>query len=125
MILYFRGWCYLFAQRLKELRIYRQLTQSELAHKINTTKSTISNYENGYSSPSLDIIVILAKTLQTTTDYLLGHIDFNEQLYEKCSNSRIYQYWIDELNTCGPQDLIHLKKIWELMKNFKYYEDER
>lgn len=38
-------------QRLKETRKTRQLTQQELANKVNTTKGTISNYENGHSTP--------------------------------------------------------------------------
>lgn len=62
----------MLAERLRLKRKERKLTQEELAQKVNTTKATISNYENGYSSPSNDMLVDLAKALNTTTDYLLG-----------------------------------------------------
>lgn len=61
--------------RLKTIRKLRGYSQEELAEKINTTKSTISNYENGHSSPSTDTLIRLADVLNTTTDYLLGRTD--------------------------------------------------
>ncbi|MET1032229.1 helix-turn-helix domain-containing protein, partial [Domibacillus tundrae] len=36
------------------------------------TKGTISNYENGHSTPSNEMLKDLADILDTTTDYLLG-----------------------------------------------------
>lgn len=62
----------MFSKRLKYLRKLRKLSQEELAKKISTTKSTISNYENEYSTPSNDVLKDLADKLDTTTDYLLG-----------------------------------------------------
>jgi len=61
--------------RLKTIRKLRGYSQEDLAEKINTTKSTISNYENGHSSPSADTLIRLADVLNTTTDYLLGRTD--------------------------------------------------
>lgn len=58
--------------RLKELRTKRGLTQETLAEKLNTTKGTISNYENGHSSPDGTMLTMLADALNTTSDYLLG-----------------------------------------------------
>lgn len=73
MYLYIRiGGVLLFSKRLKYLRKLRKLSQEELAKKISTTKSTISNYENEYSTPSNDVLKDLADKLDTTTDYLLG-----------------------------------------------------
>ena|SRR5690554_343576 len=64
-----------FPTRLKTIRNIRELSQDELSKKVNTTKSTISNYENGHSTPSNDMLVQLADVLETTTDYLLGRTD--------------------------------------------------
>ncbi|MGH0421945.1 helix-turn-helix domain-containing protein [Bacillus cytotoxicus] len=58
--------------RLKETRKSRKLTQQELADKVNTTKGTISNYENGHSTPSNEMLKDLADVLGVTIDYLLG-----------------------------------------------------
>ncbi|PFD12259.1 transcriptional regulator, partial [Bacillus thuringiensis] len=53
----------------------RKLTQQVLADKVNTTKGTISNYENGHSTPSNEMLKDLANVLGVTTDYLLGRED--------------------------------------------------
>ena|SRR5690625_101140 len=62
----------MFSKRLKYMRKLRKLSQEELGKKINSTKGTISNYENEYSSPSNEVLKDLADVLNTTTDYLLG-----------------------------------------------------
>lgn len=59
--------------RLKIARKAKKMTQEQLAIKVQTTKGTISNYENGHSTPSNEMLVLLANTLNTTTDYLLGN----------------------------------------------------
>lgn len=64
------------------MRKLRNLSQEELGKKINSTKGTISNYENEYSTPSNDVLKDLADVLDTTTDYLLGRSD-DPQLTEK------------------------------------------
>lgn len=60
-------------QRIKKMRLNKNMTQDELAIKINTTKQTIHKYENGIISniPSSKISDI-AKALDTTPDYLMG-----------------------------------------------------
>lgn len=72
----------MFSKRLKYMRKLRNLSQEELGKKINSTKGTISNYENEYSTPSNDVLKDLADVLDTTTDYLLGRSD-DPQLTEK------------------------------------------
>ncbi|MFG6117194.1 helix-turn-helix domain-containing protein [Halobacillus sp. MO56] len=62
----------MLSQRLKYSRKTKGLTQNELANKIKTTKGTISNYENGYSTPSNEMLISLANALDVSIDYLLG-----------------------------------------------------
>lgn len=64
-----------FGKRLKEARQRKKLTQEELAKKVNTKKTTISNYETGYSTPAYDMLRDLSETLEVTTDWLIGVID--------------------------------------------------
>lgn len=62
-------------ERIKRARKAAKLTQEELAMRVNTTKGTISNYENGHSTPSNQMLVELSEVLNVTTDYLLGKDD--------------------------------------------------
>lgn len=71
----------LFGERLRELRKKRGLSQDKLVDMLNKEadasfkRSTISNYETGFSMPSLDVIPTFVKILDTTSDYLLGVSD--------------------------------------------------
>ncbi len=58
--------------RLKELREEAQLTQKQLAEKIDNVQRNVSNWENGTSEPDCETIVKLADVLGVTTDELLG-----------------------------------------------------
>ena len=48
------------------------MLQKELAKELGVTDNTISYYCKGARSPQLEQLPIIAKTLNTTTDYLLG-----------------------------------------------------
>ena len=58
-------------QRIKEMRTECDFTQKQLADAIGVAQNTISQCENDTALPSVEIIVKLADTLNTTTDYLL------------------------------------------------------
>lgn len=64
--------------RLKQKRKEAGYSQESLAIKLNVTKGTISNYENGHSTPSNEMLSDLADLLHTTTDYLLGRTENTE-----------------------------------------------
>lgn len=61
--------------RLRSKRKEKKLSQEELAKRVNTTKATISNYENGYSTPPNEMLIKLANELDVTTDWLLGRTE--------------------------------------------------
>ena len=61
-----------FGTILKKLRQDKNLTQDELAKKIDTSRSNIANYENDKNMPSVEILEKLAKLFDCSTDYLLG-----------------------------------------------------
>ena len=60
------------AERIKELREKNDLTQTELAKRMNVTRSSVNAWEMGISIPSTEKIVELTLILHTTSDYLLG-----------------------------------------------------
>ena len=59
-------------ERLRQLRESHHLSQYALANKVHITRSTYSSYETGRRLPSLDVLVILARFFNTSTDYILG-----------------------------------------------------
>jgi transcriptional regulator with XRE-family HTH domain len=58
--------------RLRALRIARNLPQSEVARRIGISKAMISAYELGQRSPSYEVLVKLAIFYNASADYLLG-----------------------------------------------------
>ena len=60
------------SDRIKYLREKNNLTQSELARKLNVTRSSVNAWEMGVSVPSTALIVDVAKLFHVSSDYLLG-----------------------------------------------------
>mgnify|MGYP000908653740 FL=1 len=65
----------IFPQRLKELRLKKGLTQTELGEKVGVKQNTYTNWENGKREPNFETLLKLASILNTTTSYLLGESD--------------------------------------------------
>lgn len=62
------------------------LTQEELAEKINVSRQTISNWELGSTSPNPEQLKLLSKTLKVSIDELLDN-DVKGVIEEKVSNT--------------------------------------
>lgn len=60
-----------FGDKLKMLRNGQKMTQQQLAIRLGVAKSVVSYYESGERYPSYDVLVKIARTFHTTTDYLL------------------------------------------------------
>lgn len=58
--------------RLKNLRLDNNMTQADLAKKLNLTPKAISFYENDQREPDNLIIEKLSKLFGVSTDYLIG-----------------------------------------------------
>lgn len=70
--------------RIRILRKKNEITQTELAKKIGSTKQNIYKYENGLvTNIPYDKLILLAKALGTTPVELIGWKDEPEQLPEK------------------------------------------
>lgn len=59
-----------FASRLKQAREQAGLTQQAFADKLGVTKNSISNYENGVSSPKWDILLKIFDVLHVDPNFL-------------------------------------------------------
>jgi len=58
-------------ERIKELRLQKRLTQTELGKLVGLTYIQIGRYETNKSNPSADVLNKLASALDTTTDFLM------------------------------------------------------
>ena len=60
------------AERIKNLREQKGLTQTQLAKQLGITRSSVNAWEMGISIPSTQYIVELSQIFKVSTDYLLG-----------------------------------------------------
>lgn len=68
-------------QRLKDLREDHDLTQSDVAEILQTTREQVSKYETGKQMMGIDKYIKLAKYYNVSLDYLMGLIDTPRKLY--------------------------------------------
>ena len=61
-----------FPERLKELRMDKNLTRQELAELMFINVRTISYWELGQRECNFEQLIKLSKIFNVTTDYLLG-----------------------------------------------------
>ncbi|MDI9508494.1 MAG: helix-turn-helix transcriptional regulator [Clostridiales bacterium] len=62
----------MLGKRIKELRLEKGITQSELSSYLGLTPKMVSFYELQQRFPPQDIIIKLADYFNVSTDYLLG-----------------------------------------------------
>ena len=85
----------LLGNRIRQERLKLNLTQEQLAEKVDLSTSYIGQIERGERNISLDTLVVLCKSIGVTIDYLLqDSINIEEdivynQLYQLISNRSI------------------------------------
>ena len=62
-------------EKLRSLRIEKNLTQKQVADWIGLAISAVSSYESGSRYPTYDTLIKLARMFHVSTDYLLGIAD--------------------------------------------------
>jgi transcriptional regulator with XRE-family HTH domain len=96
-------------KKIEDLRRKRGFTTRELATGVQVTSSLISQIEHGKTSPSLDTLRRIAKTLGVPLIYLLLEDDLEPQVVRKRDRHVIYledsQLRASFLSPLPPQDL--------------------
>lgn len=64
-----------FADRLKELRSKKNITQKDFAEKIGVTAAALSAYENNVKNPSIAVAKRIAEVFHVSIDWLCGLTD--------------------------------------------------
>lgn len=94
--------------RLKELRKEKGLTQQELADEMQTTKLTISNWENGKHALKTDKAQSLADFFKVPIGYLLGYSDYKntDSYFEEMTDTMTLDVDIlNSIDTIGEKNL--------------------
>ena len=60
-----------FGAQMKKLRTSRELTQGQVAQKLNVSRQTISSWENNRNLPDLEMVVLIARIFNISLDNLI------------------------------------------------------
>ena len=63
-----------FSEKIYQLRKEFSYSQEEVAERLQVSRQTISNWENGTAQPALDKAVELSNLFQVSLDELVGKI---------------------------------------------------
>jgi transcriptional regulator with XRE-family HTH domain len=102
-----------FAEKLSKMRKERGLTQQEMAQKAGVGIAQFRRYEGGKSSPTLEVIKNIAKTLSITADELI--FDENEGVASNKISDRELLEQFEVISQMNPHDKEAIKTILESM----------
>lgn len=98
----------------ESIRYHRKrlnLTQAQLAERLNVTAQAVSRWENDTGLPDIPMVVPLARALATTTDELLRFGERRKQWEQR---------WMDTLRTHGDNEHALLPVALEALKEFPW-----
>lgn len=80
------------AKNITELRLLNNMTQLELAQKLNYSDKTISKWERGESSPEISVLVEIADIFGVTLDYMVRTENIEEKVNENKQTETKYNH---------------------------------
>lgn len=111
-----------FGERLRNARNSKDITLDKMAEDLQTTKATLSRYENNLREPKADFVKKIAEYLNVNLDYLLGssdNMECNRNNEEVPNNTiKMLKKLIDNGDIKTPDDVtdIKLSKLIEMLK---------
>lgn len=103
--------------RIKLLREEKNMTQQELADKLQGAKSSIAMYENEERKPSLEVLLKLAEIFNVSTDYILGISDIRNP--EELNRVPFANAGGLDVEGLDEEDLLELQKQVDYIKKLK------
>ncbi|MBQ8301672.1 MAG: helix-turn-helix transcriptional regulator [Clostridia bacterium] len=103
-----------FAYRLKKLRKENRLTQSEIAEKLNLSRTCIANWENGLRVPQYGQVLELSRIFGVPIDYFSGQ---SEHKY----NINIPDYLEIDLSKLNGAGMNRMREYYEFLINDKKF----
>lgn len=75
-----------FGKTIKDLRRKENITQDEMAEKLNISRQAISNWENDRNLPDIEMLIIISKTFNISLDNLILEGDNMSNITKKLIN---------------------------------------
>ena len=100
-------------ERIIQLRKQQNLSQDDLAKQIGVSRTIIGNYERNANTPSIEVVLKLAKAFNVTVDFLIG--EGETASFDKDAVKRIED--IEKLDADTKKHLFFL--IDNVIQNFK------
>ncbi|MGB4588991.1 MAG: helix-turn-helix transcriptional regulator [Clostridiaceae bacterium] len=104
-----------FSAILKRLREELELTQEQLATRLNISRSRLASYEQGTREPDLEMLEIFADFFNVDIDYLVGRSDQTTKL----SDDEIHTFAAHKNNPdeeWTPEELEEIERFKEFVK---------
>ncbi|WP_301627346.1 helix-turn-helix transcriptional regulator [Paenibacillus apis] len=103
-----------FAENLKRIREWREMTKEELGERVGVSGVTIGYWENGRNEPRMGKVEQIASVLNVDIDDLL----FNEDLDKIKANSKslisdVKKQTIDLIKNLNDEDVELFKQLME------------
>lgn len=106
-------------ERIKEYRLKRGFTQSDLANQADITRIALGNYERGERIPTIDIFARIAMALNASIDELMGYkpgqLSTIQQIKQDFANAgyelkeEVSTWWRYEIIEPGEEYPFHIK----------------
>lgn len=110
----------MFGYKVKKRRNELKLTQEELAEKVDVSRTSIVQIENGNQGASLVTVYSLAKALDMSMDYLLSmHEETEKYGSERDEEQEKRKQLMDEINErIRGCDTDHIETLSEIIKAY-------
>lgn len=113
-----------FKDRLKQLRLSRELMQKDLGVILGVSHTAISKYELGLLEPNLRTIKKLSDYFDVSTDYLLGKTDNKSTISQDVSSKEMLDVGIKSLEIFKDSSIVdfttdELREIIEITERVK------
>ncbi|WP_432355266.1 helix-turn-helix domain-containing protein [Sporosarcina sp. A2] len=106
--------------RIVKLRERKGWNQREIAQRIGINVSVMNRIESGDRPIKDHELASLAKSLETTTDYILGLSEnpktTAEEEFQAFANDPEMGRWYRELPESDEEDLRKLREMWEIIR---------
>lgn len=83
-----------FHDKLRQSRKEQGMSQEEFAEVLDVSRQAVSKWESGYGYPETTKLILIAKELDVSIDYLLNDNIKNSDFTQKVSNNNGSGIWI-------------------------------